>query len=106
MGGSASAVEGLNYSEEGLKANFSYFRTHPDEAKKYAYEKVNGKITKSADETAIADRVYANRLGNGDVASGDGSTYRGRGEYILRVKLIMKVSQRIIRSVGGKVSIL
>ncbi|EKM0378399.1 hypothetical protein PTT41_004132 [Cronobacter turicensis] len=79
MGGSASAVEGLNYSEEGLKANFRYFRTHPDEAKKYSYEKVNGKITKSADETAIADRVYANRLGNGDVASGDGSTYRGRG---------------------------
>lgn len=72
MGGSASAVEGLNYSEEGLKANFSYFRTHPDEAKKYAYEKVNGKITKSADETAIADRVYANRLGNGDVASPEG----------------------------------
>ncbi|EPT7065482.1 hypothetical protein [Cronobacter turicensis] len=28
MGGSASAVEGLNYSEEGLKANFSYSRTH------------------------------------------------------------------------------
>ena len=87
MGSAASPVEGLNYSEEGLKANFSYFRTHPAEAKEYSYTKVNGKITKHANEIAIADRVYANRLGNGNVSSGDGSTYRGRGGIHLTGKV-------------------
>jgi predicted chitinase len=87
MGGAASPFEGLNYSEEGLKANFSYFRSHPAEAKEYSYTKVNGKITKHANEIAIADRVYANRLGNGNVASGDGSTYRGRGGIHLTGKV-------------------
>ncbi|GAB7271157.1 hypothetical protein DZS_25510 [Dickeya ananatis] len=87
MGSAASPVEGLNYSEEGLKANFSYFRSHPAEAKEYSYTKVNGKITKHANEIAIADRVYANRLGNGNVSSGDGSTYRGRGGIHLTGKV-------------------
>ncbi|GAB83035.1 hypothetical protein EB105725_40_00360 [Shimwellia blattae DSM 4481 = NBRC 105725] len=87
MGSTASPFEVLNYSEEGLKANFSYFRSHPEEAKKYSYTKVNGKITKHANEIAIADRVYANRLGNGSVSSGDGSTYRGRGGIHLTGKV-------------------
>ncbi|WP_135387291.1 hypothetical protein [Escherichia sp. E2593] len=83
----ASPVEALNYSEEGLKANFSYFRRHPVEANEYSYTKLNGRITKHANEIAIADRVYANRLGNGNISSGDGSAYRGRGGIHLTGKI-------------------
>ena len=32
---------------------------------------------------ALANRVYANRLGNGDEASGDGARFRGRGLFQL-----------------------
>jgi putative chitinase len=60
-------VENLNYSAEGLLDVFGKYFT-PDEAEEYARQ-----------PEKIADRVYANRLGNGDENSGDGWRYRGRG---------------------------
>ncbi len=60
--------ENLNYRAESLTKTFSkYFKTL-EEAK--AYEKRPEKI---------ANKVYANRMGNGDEASGDGFRYLGRG---------------------------
>jgi putative chitinase len=60
--------ENLNYSAKGLLSTFSkYFKTEAD-AK--AYERQPEKI---------ANRVYANRMGNGDEKSGDGWKFRGRG---------------------------
>lgn len=67
-GGFKRVVENLNYSEDALKNTFSYFRNNPLEAKKYA-----------RNQEAIANRAYANRIGNGDVLSGDGWKFRGRG---------------------------
>jgi len=60
--------EGLSYSVEGLMRTWpSRFRT-TEEAQPYA-----------RNPEALANRVYAGRMGNGSVESGDGWLYRGRG---------------------------
>jgi len=60
--------ENLNYSAKSLMSVFKkYF---PTEALAISYERKPEKI---------ANKVYANRMGNGDEASGEGYKYRGRG---------------------------
>lgn len=74
-------VESLNYSPENLKKVFGHYRQHPDEAQSDGFERdaKTRKITRKAAEEKIANKVYANRNGNGTVLSGDGWKYRGRG---------------------------
>lgn len=73
-------IESLNYAADRLPQIFGYYGKHPDEAKKDGYIKdASGKLVQSANEQAIANKAYANRIGNGDVASGDGWKFRGRG---------------------------
>jgi len=61
-------VENLNYSGTAL---FSLFHSHfTDQADADSY---------SRQPERIANRIYANRMGNGDEASGDGWLFRGRG---------------------------
>lgn len=60
-------VENLNYSAAALLAEWpSHFTA--EEATAYARQ-----------PEKIANRAYANRMGNGDEASGDGWTFRGAG---------------------------
>jgi len=67
-GGFKHRFENLNYSKEGLRRVFrKYF---PTEQLAADYERKPEKI---------ANRVYADRMGNGSEASGDGWRYRGRG---------------------------
>ncbi len=72
-------LENLNYSAEVLKKGeiFSYFGNHKDEAEQYG--RTTGKNGHKADQEAIANRVYANRNGNGNIETGDGWRYRGGG---------------------------
>ena len=66
-GGFKTLTENLNYSAEGLKKTFpKYFPA--DTSLAYARQ-----------PEKIANKVYANRMGNGGEASGDGWKYRGRG---------------------------
>ncbi len=60
-------TENLNYSSEGLLATFPR-HFNQETAADYARQ-----------PERIANHVYANRMGNGDEASGDGWRYRGRG---------------------------
>lgn len=66
--------ENVNYSAEGLRKIFPKYFT-AEQAAVYARK-----------PEAIASRVYANRMGNGDEASKDGCKYRGAGSLQLTGK--------------------
>ena len=65
--------ENLNYSCDALPQIFSYYK---DNGGYNTDGRCNGH---DADKYTIGSKIYANRLGNGNVASGDGYTYRGGG---------------------------
>lgn len=60
--------ENLNYSADALLRVFRKYFSTPEFAATYARQ-----------PEKIANRVYANRMGNGNEVSGDGWLYRGRG---------------------------
>ena len=61
-------LENLNYSADALERVFKKYFPTRELAEEYARQ-----------PEKIANRVYANRMGNGDEESGDGWKYRGRG---------------------------
>lgn len=66
--------ENLNYSADGLRKTWPT-RFNAVEAAAYARKPIQ-----------IANKVYANRMGNGNEASGDGWKYRGRGIIMITGK--------------------
>ena len=67
-GGLRLTEENLNYSAKGLLTVFKKYFPTEELANQYARQ-----------PEKIANRVYANRMGNGAEASGDGFKYKGRG---------------------------
>lgn len=67
-GGFNFVQENLNYGAKGLMNTFKRYFPSEDLAKQYERK-----------PEKIANRVYANRMSNGDEASGDGYKFCGRG---------------------------
>ena len=70
-GGFMVLQENLNYRWQSLRKIFPKYFPTDEIAQQYA--------SKTNKQEAIANRVYANRMGNGPEESGDGWRYRGRG---------------------------
>jgi len=80
-------VENLNYSSDRLKVVFPKYFNELSEQELSKYHRR---------PEAIANRVYANRMGNGDEASGDGWKFRGKGLIQLTGKVNhMKCSEAL-----------
>ena len=67
-GGFKAIKENLNYKAASLRKVFPKYFPTDELAAEYAHN-----------QEMIANRVYGNRMGNGDEDSGDGYTYCGRG---------------------------
>jgi len=67
-GGFTSLKENLNYSAKGLCSTWP--KRFPD---------INSANPYNRSPEKIANKVYANRMGNGPESSGDGWTFRGKG---------------------------
>jgi len=79
--------ENLYYSADGLMKIFGRYFANKAEAEQFAKQ-----------PEKIANRVYANRIGNGDEASGDGYRYRGRG-------FIQLTGRANYRSIGKRIGL-
>lgn len=73
--GFTALSENLNYSADGLMKVFRKYFPNPNIARQYEHQ-----------AEKIANRVYANRYGNGSEETMDGWNYRGRGLIHLTFK--------------------
>lgn len=84
-------IENLNYSSEALLKVFPKY-----------FNKIEAAQCGRKPEK-IANKIYANRMGNGDVASGDGWKYRGRG----MIQLTGKTNYRMFgKDIGQEAELL
>ena len=103
-------VENLNYSEESLIKTFKVFKDKPELADMYGRDE----DTPKANQEAIANLAYANRMGNGNADSDgdgdmdkddDGFRYRGAGCLQITGKSnFEEVQKRCVRYAGKEMN--
>ena len=91
----AVEIENLNYNGISL---MRVFHSH--------FKDVNEAISYEHKPEKIANRVYANRDGNGDEASGDGWKFRGRGDLQVTFRANYKSFQDWLATKGMVVDLL
>lgn len=90
--------ESLNYKEEAVLKMWPN-RISVEQAEKYARDE----DTPKANQEAIANLAYANRLGNGAADSGDGWKYRGAGCLQITGKSnFAEVQKRCVKYAGAE----
>ena len=90
--------ESLNYKEEAVLKMWPN-RISISDAEKYARDE----DTPKANQEAIANLAYANRLGNGAADSGDGWKYRGAGCLQITGKSnFAEVQKRCVKYAGAE----
>jgi putative chitinase len=73
-----SVRENLNYTPSALRSTFSRYSDNPD------WSERDGRTdAHPANQIQIGNVAYADRLGNGDIESGDGYLFRGGGYFQL-----------------------
>ena len=91
-----SVRENLNYTPGSLRATFNRYRNNPNWSERDGRTSVH-----SANQVNIGNVAYADRLGNGNIASGDGYTYRGGGYFQLTGRGNYKRMGEVIQQTTG-----
>ena len=86
--------ENMNYSCKALTSIFRYYKNHPKEAFRDGRCKNH-----KAKRVQIANKVYANRIGN--IELGDGNRYRGGGYLQLTGRSNYEMAADVINSLLG-----
>jgi len=91
-----SKRENLNYSCDALKRTFSRYKNNPNWANRDG--RCNGH---PANQVNIGNIAYADRIGNGDINSGDGYRFRGGGYFQLTGRSNYRRMADVIQQVTG-----
>ena len=88
--------ENLNYTPSALRSTFSRYKNNPN------WSERDGRTDDhKANQINIGNVAYADRLGNGDISSGDGYRFRGGGYFQLTGRINYDRMAEVIQQTIG-----